>query len=158
MRNIKSVNRKIKQSANESINEIFGETKTVVSLKLPANLLTILLINRKNPRFSQGLCNCNNKNCKLCTLYIKSCASFNASYNFIWCIRSDTPCESKNAIYILKYTGYNYRTTHIGKAIHLGSHIHNHITSSRLGDFTGKIDNCVYFCMQNQKQEQFFKY
>ena len=158
MRNIKSVNQTLKQSANESINEIFGETKTVVSLKLPAKLLRILLINRKNRRFSQGLCNWNNKNCKLCALYIKSCASFNTSYNFIWYIRSDTPCESKNTIYILKYTGYNYRATYIGKVIRLGSHIHHHITSSRLGDFTGKIDNRVYFCMQNQKQEQFFKY
>ena len=68
---IKSINQKLRQSPNESIKEIFGETRTVLSLKQPPNLLRLLSINRKNPRLPQGLFNCNNKNCKLRALYIK---------------------------------------------------------------------------------------
>ena len=49
MRSIfKSINQKLKQSPNESIIEIFGETQTVLSLKQPPNLLSLLSINRKN--------------------------------------------------------------------------------------------------------------
>ena len=84
MRNIfKSINQKLKQSPNESIIEIFGETQTVLSLKQPPNLLRLLSINRKKLRLRQGLFNCNNKNCKLCALYIKPCASFKTSNDII---------------------------------------------------------------------------
>ena len=70
MRNIvKTINQKLKQSPNESIKQIFEETQTVLSLKQPPNLLRLLSINRKKPMLPQGLFNCNNKNCKLCTLY-----------------------------------------------------------------------------------------
>ena len=85
MRNIvKTINQKLKQSPNESIKEIFGETQTVLSLKQPPNLLRLLSV--KTRRLPQGLFNCNNKNCKLCALYIKPCASFKTSNNVIWYI------------------------------------------------------------------------
>ena len=61
----KSINQKLKQSPNESINEIFGETKAVLSLKQTPNFLRLLSLNRKNTRLPSGLFNCNNKNCKL---------------------------------------------------------------------------------------------
>ena len=49
MRNIvKTINLKLKQSPNESIKEIFGETQTVLSLKQPPNLLRLL--SKKNRR------------------------------------------------------------------------------------------------------------
>ena len=48
MRNIvKTINLKLKQSPNESIKEIFGETQTVLSLKQPPNVLRLL--SKKNP-------------------------------------------------------------------------------------------------------------
>ena len=81
MRNIiKSINQKLKESANEAFKEIFGGTQTVLSLKQPLNLLRLLSINRKNSRLPQGSFNCNNKNC---ALYIKPCASFKTLNNVI---------------------------------------------------------------------------
>ena len=40
---------KLKQSPNESIKESFGETQTVLSLKQPINLRTLLCIKQKKP-------------------------------------------------------------------------------------------------------------
>ena len=68
------------------MNEIFGETQTVLSLNPPPNLLRQLSLNRKNTRLPQGLFTCNEKNCKLCALYIKPCASFKILNNDIWYI------------------------------------------------------------------------
>ena len=153
---IKSINQKLKQSPNESIKEIFGETQTVLSLKQSPNLLILLSISRKKPRLPQGLFNCNNKNCELCALYIKQCASCKTSDNVIWYIRSYITCQSKNVIYFLKCTSCNYSTTYIGKTVDLRSRMNNHITSCRLGGSTDKFDNHVFYCMQNQKQEPFF--
>ena len=102
MRNIiKSINQKLNQSRpNESIKQIFGEIQTVLSLKKRLNLLRLLSINRKNPRLSQRLFNCNNKNCKICVLYIKPCASFKTSNNvLLYIIRSHITCQIKNVIY-----------------------------------------------------------
>ena len=139
MRNItKSINQTLKQSPNESMKEIFGETQTVLPLKQPPNLLRLLSVNRKNLQLPQGLFNCNNKNCKLCALYIKLCSSFKTSSNAIWYIRIHITCQSKNVIYFLKCISTNYSTTYIG-----GS--------------TEKFDNHVFYCMQNQKQEPLFQ-
>ena len=66
-------------------------------------------------------------------------------------------CESKNVIYFLKCTRYNYSTTYIGKTVDLRSRMNNHITSCRLGRSTDKFDNHVFYCMQNQKQKPFFQ-
>ena len=82
MRNIvKKINQKLKLSPNESIKEVFGETQTVWSLKQPSNLLR--LFSKENLLLLQGLFNCNNKNCNLCALYLKPCASFKTSNNVI---------------------------------------------------------------------------
>ena len=48
MRNIvKTIKQKLKQSPNEAIKEILGETQAVLSLKRPPNLLRLLSINKK---------------------------------------------------------------------------------------------------------------
>ena len=52
-------------------NKFFGGTQTVLSLKQPITLLRLLSINRKIPKLCQVLFNCNNKDCIVCTLYIK---------------------------------------------------------------------------------------
>ena len=113
----------MKQSPNESINEISGETQIVLAIKETSNLLRLLSINSKNPRIPQGLLQCNNKNCKLCALYIKLCASFKISNNLIWYISSHITCYSKNVIYFLKCTSCNYGTTYIGRRVGLRSWI-----------------------------------
>ena len=114
-------------------------------------------MNRKNPQLPQGLFNCNNKNCKLCALYIKPCASFKTLNNVIWDIRSHITCQSKNVICFLKCTSYNYSTTYINKTVDLRSHMNNHITICRLGGSMDKFDKHIFYCMQNQKQELFFQ-
>ena len=85
---IKSINQKLKQSPNETTEEVLGKTQTVLQLKQPPNLFRLISMKRKNPRFSQGLFNCHDKNFKLCALYIKLCACFKISDNAIWYIRS----------------------------------------------------------------------
>ena len=153
---VKSINQKLKQSPNESINDIFREPQTVLSLKQPSNLLRLLSINRRNLRLPEGLFNCNNKNCKLRVLYIKPCASFKTSNNIISYIWSHITCQSKNFIYFLKCTSCNYCTTYIGKTVDLRSRMINHITSCSLGGSTDKFENHVFY-MQFQKRESFFQ-
>ena len=74
--------------------------------------------------------------------------------NIIWYIRIQITRQSKNVIYFLKCTSSNYSTTYIDKTIHLRSRMNNHITSCRLGGSTDKFDNHVFYCMQNQKQQE----
>ena len=52
---VTTINLKLKQSPNESIKEIFGETQTVLSLKQPPNLLRLL--SKKNRPLPQCLFN-----------------------------------------------------------------------------------------------------
>ena len=91
---------------------------------------------------------------KLCGLYIKPCPNLKTSNNFIWYIRIQITRQSKNVIYFLKCTSSNYSTTYIAKTIDLRSRMNNHITSCRVGGSTDKFDNHVFYCMQNQKQQE----
>ena len=150
LKSTKAILIKISHSNNVSVLK-----KHTIS-KQPPNLLRLLSINIKNPRLLQALFNCENKNCKLCALYIKPCASFKTSNNVIWYIRSHITCHSKNVIYFLKCTSCNYSTTYIGKTVGLRSRVNNHISSCRLGGSRGKFHNHVFYWMQNQKQEPFF--
>ena len=118
----------------------------------------LLSLNRKNPWLPQGLCTCNNKTCKLCALYIKLCTSFKIPNDALGSITCHITCQSKTVIYFLKCTFYSHGTTYIGKSVYLRSRKNNHITSRRLGGSTGKFDNHVFYCMQNQKKNCFFKY
>ena len=104
----------------------FLDKHKVLSLKQPSNLLRLFLIDRKNPWLPQGLFHCNNKNCKLCALCIKSCTSFKTSNNVIWYIRSHITCQSKNVIYFLKCISSNYNTTYIGKTVDLHTCMNKH--------------------------------
>ena len=144
---IKSIFQKLKQSLNESIKVIFGETHTVLSLKQPPNVPRLLSINRKSPRLPQGLLNCYNKNCKLYALYIKACVSFKTWNNVIWYIRSHITCQSKSVIYVLKCTSCNYSTTCIHKTVDFQSRKNKHTTFCRPGGSTDKFDNHVFYCM-----------
>ena len=129
---VKSIDNKLEQIPNESINEIFGDTQTVFSLKQLPNLLRSPSIYRKIPRFSQGLFNCNNKNCKLCAIDVKPYSSFKAWNHVIWYIKSHIICQGKNVFYFLISASCNYSTKYIDKAVYLRSLMNNHITSRRI--------------------------
>ena len=116
---VKSIDNKLEQIPNESINEIFGDTQTVFSLKQLPNLLRSPSIYRKIPRFCQGLFNCNNKNCKLCAIDVKPYSSFKAWNHVIWYIKSHIICQSKNVFYFLISASCNYSTKYIDKAVYL---------------------------------------
>lgn len=74
MQNVsKSKSQNIKQNTSKSINKMFGEMHTILSLKQPPNLLKLLLLNRKNPQLPQGLFTFKGKNCKLCAFNTKPC-------------------------------------------------------------------------------------
>ena len=73
---VRSVNQKLKQSLNKSINEIFGETKSLLLRKQPPNLLRLFSPYIKNPQLPYGLLTFNYKDCNLCALNIKIFTNF----------------------------------------------------------------------------------
>ena len=73
---IKSINKWLEQSQNESIKEMPEETQRILSLKQPLNLLRWLFLNRKGHGYFKVCLIEIEKNCKLCALYIKTCTSF----------------------------------------------------------------------------------
>ena len=131
-------------------NKFFGGTQTVLSLKQPITLLRLLSINRKIPKLCQVLFNCNNKDCIVCTLYIKPWVSFKISDDIIWYIRSHITCQSKNVIYFLKWT-------YIGKTVDLLSRMNNRITSRRLRSFTDKFDTMFFVVCRTRNRNGFCK-
>ena len=94
---VQSIKLKLVQSPNESSNEVFEEIKTKPLIQTH-NLLRVLSLNRKSLQLPQGLFTCNNKNCKLCTIYLKLCTNFKTSKNVIWYTRSHRTYQSKNVI------------------------------------------------------------
>ena len=62
---VQSNNQKLKQSQNESINEICRESQTVLSFKELPSQIRLLSLNMKKALFPQSLFNCNNNSYKL---------------------------------------------------------------------------------------------
>ena len=72
-RTINFVNNRLNHTTNDRLKEIFGNTKTILSLRQPPNLLRHLTTaenNRNNPPIENGLFKCSDKRCKICDLYL----------------------------------------------------------------------------------------
>ena len=121
IRNIVKSNNEKQKAKSKLINQRnVWRNRIQIAIKIifqsPPSILRLL---SRNPRLSQCLFNCNNKNCKLCVLYIKPCANFKTSNNVIWYIRSHITCQSKNVIFFLKCTSCNYNITYSDKTVDL---------------------------------------
>ena len=82
---------------------------------------------KKTVKLPQGLFTHNNKNCKLCALYIKPCTNIKTSNNVIWYIIL-VYWQSENVIHFRKRTSCNYTTTYLGKTVSFRSCMNNYIT------------------------------
>ena len=127
-------------------------------LKQHLSLLRLLPLNGKNPQLPQGLFTCNNKNCKLCMLYIKPWTNFKTSNNINWYIRSHIACQNKVFSYYLKCNKCNYTMTHFWKTVDSYSCLNNHITSCRLGGFMDEADSHIFFVCRSRNKNRFSKY
>ena len=147
---VKTTNNLLKSSRDERIREVFGNSKTVLSLKQPPNLLRQLTRARFNSLPTDlkenGIFKCDNKRCKLCKLYIQECKTFTTSNNIEWEVRSRITCGSTNIIYFLKCISCEFKVTYTGKTNDLRSRMNNHTSACRLGNSSDQFDNHVYEC------------
>ena len=105
-----------------------------------------------------GIFHCKNSNCKICTLYLQACKSFNTRRG-IWDVKCYINCNSKNAIYF-QVCNFCNRECNIGKTDDLRERTNNHITGSRHGTTTNKFDQHNYWCSRKQgiePTEPYFK-
>ena len=138
-------------SNNLRMKEVFGDSKIVLALKQPPNLLRLLSkasFNSSQPVHKKkiGIFKCNDIRCKLCALYMQPCKSFLTSNGTEWQIKNSITCESKNVIYYLKCIACKGATTYTGKTNNLRKRMNNHISSCRLGTSTDRFDNHVFKC------------
>ena len=164
-----NIRTKINSIRSDYLKNIFKEKEIILSQKQPKNLKSILtsavfkndLIMQQRPN---GLYKCNNKRCKICTLYVNECTSFQCSNGIMWEIRSNITCRDVNIIYYLKCNMCNHKTTYIGKTIGdisvgFKSRMNQHISESRDGISTCKFPRHVYNCglKNNCLKEPFFQ-
>lgn len=159
------INNKLKYNFKERIQTVFGNTKTVLALKQPANLLRQLTrakftTNTISDVTQNGLFKneCNDTRCNLCKTYIQQCSSFKTANGYTWNIKCHINCRSKNVLYYLKCCSCKGKTTYTGKTNDLRQRTNNHISGCRLGDKSDKFDNHVYRCRikNNYTHEPFF--
>ncbi len=147
---VKLSNKLIENVEDNRMKTAFGNTKVVLALKQPPNLLRQLtraefnsvLINQLPP----GIFTCSRPNCNICKFYLQQCTSFICANNKEWFVRSHITCHSKNVIYYLKCSSCNGATTYSGKAGITRQRINNHISDCRTGNTTDIFDLHVFEC------------
>ena len=152
----------LQNTRDDKLKEIFANSKIVLSLRQPKNLLRHLTSAKFTTKISvnknmNGLFKCTNKSCKLCQLYIQECDSFICSNGIKWTIKNHITCNSKNVIYYLKCVSCNY-VTYTGKTNNLRLRMNNHISACRHGETTDIFDKHVFKCRLNHNvhEEPFF--
>ena len=158
------INSILKSTSNNKIQETFKDTKIVLGLRQPKNLLRLLTKSNftsssEQSRTIGGLFKCKSNKCIICKSYIQECQFFVTSNGKTWEIKSHITCNSKNVIYFLKCNMCDGRETYIGKTNNLRLRTNNHITSCRYGNGPNIFDNHVFNCGLKNKchREPFFK-
>ena len=156
-----SIKKKLANTKDDRLQDIFKESKIVLGLRQPMNLYRHLIKstyvdNPQNPEL--GLHKCENKRCQICALYLQECNSFKTANEFNWEIRCHIGCNSTNVIYYLVCNMCNVMS-YTGKTNNLRSRTNNHISSCRNGSGTNVFDNHVYQCglRNNCLQAPYFK-
>ena len=152
---VNTANECFKNSNDEDINNVFGNTKIVLAQKQTPNLLRILSRPKINTTPENGIFKCKNEQCKLCELYIQECKSFELSNKFNWTVKCRITCHSKNVIYFLACN--NCDCTYIGKTNELRKRMNNHISESRHGNTKNILDKHVFNCLGPDKIEPYFR-
>jgi len=164
---MKNIRQKFENLYSPDIKEIFQDCSFILSQRQPKNLLrhlTSASFNNTNNLRSPGIYKCNDKRCKICSLYLQAVSSFNVENNFTWHIKKDIDCHSTNVIYFLKCNMCNGNTSYIGKT--KGDSVrgfkvrmNQHISESRTGSSSCKFPQHVYDCglKNNCLNEPYFK-
>ena len=157
---VKFSNNLIDNVQDERLKSVFNNTKVVLSLKQPPNLLRQLTRAEFNtvPTSSlpPGIFTCTRPNCYICKFYLKPCKSFMCSNGKEWFVRSHITCQSRNTIYFLKCISCNFSTTYSGKATTTRGRTNNHISECRTGRGSDIFDKHVFEC-NTQKIEPAFE-
>lgn len=150
-------------SIDEKVKEVFHDTRVVLALRQPKNILRHITATKfqsvqSNITENYGLFKCDCKRCLLCKYYIVECTSFKTSNNINWEIKCHITCNSKNVIYFLTCLCCNYET-YTGKTNVFRLRMNNHISEIRTGNSTDRFDNHVMRCKEqhNITKEPFFK-
>ena len=149
----------LSSSQDARMKEVFSETRTLLALRQPPNILTQItraefVTNPQNPQDQGGLYKCKSKKCVLCRDYIQECRSFFTASNTQWHIRSTITCNSRNVIYHLRCLCCNRKVSYTGRTVNLRYRMNNHISECRTGNTTDIFDRHVFKCRQSSSREE----
>ena len=156
---VKLSNELLQNASDDRLKTAFKDTKVVLALKQPPNLLRHLsqaAFNSTKQRRDNGIFTCGRPICDICNYYLQPCKSFTTSSNTEWVVRSHITCHSKKVIYFLKCLSCDESETYSGKTNDLRKRTNNHISNCRTGRTTDKFDRHVFQCNKDHV-EPFFK-
>ena len=157
---VKMSNQLIQNVEDVRLKSAFQNTKVVLALKQPPNLLRQLSKAAFNsiPRSPKenGIFTCGRPKCDLCKFYLQPCKSFVTSNGTEWIVNSHITCHSKFVIYFLKCLSCNEKETYSGQTNHIRNRTNNHISGCRTGRTNDKFDLHVHKCNKTLT-EPFFK-
>lgn len=157
---VKISNQLLQDSQDDRLKTAFNNSKVVLALKQPPNLLRQLskaaFTSEPEPRKEIGIFTCGRSICDICTFYLQPCKSFLTSNGTEWFVNSHITCHSKFVIYFLKCLSCQEKETYSGQTNHLRNRTNNHISGCRTGRTTDKFDLHVHKCNKTLT-EPFFK-
>ena len=100
---VKKANMLLENCPDADTREFFQQTTIVQALKQPPNILRQLTSAKFNShertKKPAGIYKCNDKRCKICTLYLVECESFKVANGRIWKVPTHITCQSKMVNY-----------------------------------------------------------
>ena len=160
---ISKANFLLNNTQDHELKEVFANCKLIHSQRQPKNLLKHLssakFTDKKHQVKKQPLITkCNDKRCKICTMYLQTNESFLLSNGKRWIVKCEMSCHSKNVLYLLKCNRCDGLQTYIGKTNNLRLRTNQHISTCRTGNGTDKFDQHVFNCSgHGNSQEPYFK-
>ena len=146
---------------DERMKTAFQESKIVLALKQPPNLLRQLSKASFMPTKvlkPNGIFLCGRSICDICKFYLQPCTSFMTSNGVEWTVQSHITCQSKFVIYFLKCLSCEEKTTYSGRTNALRGRTNNHISECRSGITTDRFDRHVYQCNKRGTEPAFKMY
>ena len=158
---VKRTNTLLNNLTDDRMKTAFQESKVVLALKQPPNLLRHLskasFISTKVLK-PNGIFLCGRSYCDICNFYLQPCTSFITSNGVEWTVQSHITCHSKCVIYFLKCLSCGESTTYTGRTNILRKRTNNHISECRSGVTSDRFDRHVYHCNKRGTEPAFKMY
>ena len=143
---------------DDSTRNFFKSKQIVQAVRQPNNILRQLTFakfdSRKTDTKPAGTFKCNNKNCKICQLYLEECKEVIGNNGLVWKIPSHITCHSRMVIYFLTCLGCE-EYSKVGKTNILRPRTNNHISASKSGVTTDTFDRHVFNCKKDHLEPTF---